>query len=246
MRRVVKLVKLGRMKYNDAFSVQNQVFHRVLNSIEKKSTHENTLLLVEHEPVYTVGIRDKTYDHDTEDKLRSTGADFVRTNRGGLITFHGHGQLVAYPIIYLGDFNAQRSVKWFVHQVERTVTDCCSSFLSSLDPLSASKLTIGTIEQHPGVWINGDRKVSAIGVRASRYVTMHGFAINCNVDLNWFNNIVPCGIEGKAVTSLQHESIKFDTRESPDCSVEAVTPMLVRSFEKHFNCSIELEQTSST
>jgi lipoate-protein ligase B len=147
--------------------------------------------------------------------LKNLGADFVKTNRGGLITFHGPGQLVAYPIINLKNF--KQGVRWYVCNIEKTVIDLCKKY----------DITAATTSD-TGVWI-GDRKICAIGIHVSRHVTMHGLALNCNIDLNWFNHIVPCGIEGKEATSLTKECKR-------SIGVHDVVPNLTASFETLFEC----------
>lgn len=164
------------------------------------TTITNSLILVEHEPVYTVGIRTKDYDDNYVVKLKDEldkhqmKADFVRTNRGGLITFHGPGQLVAYPIIYLGDFTSRipnKSVKAYVNRLESTI----------IDTLTAAGLQgAHTMREYPGVWLDeGDRKIAFIGISCKRYVTMHGISINCDCNLSWFDHIISCGIEDKSI-----------------------------------------------
>ncbi|XP_017768144.1 PREDICTED: putative lipoyltransferase 2, mitochondrial [Nicrophorus vespilloides] len=212
--RVVKVWRLGRINYGDAQKVQT-----ALAQLHHSSPNDDTLnsmLLLEHTPVYTVGIRRKDYTEDEAERLRATGADFYETNRGGLITFHGPGQLVAYPIINLRQF--KESMRWYVCHIEKTIIDLCRKF--SLD---------ASTSPHTGVWI-GDNKVCAIGVHGSRFITTHGLALNCNVDLNWFNNIVPCGIIDKGVTSLSKEA-------NVDISVESVIPKFLDSFSDIFRCS---------
>src|SRR5699024_975070 len=127
------------------------------------NTQSNYLLLVEHEPVYTIGIRSKQYlDSAFQDKLKSFGADFVATNRGGLITFHGPGQLVAYPILNLSHFESTgRSIKRFVCLLESVIIDVCRD----LD------ITSARLDSYPGVWVEQHRKIAAVGIHASKYVT---------------------------------------------------------------------------
>lgn len=168
----------------------------------------NSLILVEHEPVYTIGIRSKNYNDNYVSQLKSKlaelelNADFVKTSRGGLITFHGPGQLVAYPIIYLGDFSKtiqNRSVKAYVKLLETTIIDTLASV--GLDGAH-------TVEEYPGVWLDGgERKIAFIGISCKRYVTMHGISINCDCDLSWFDHINSCGIENKAITSVHKELV---------------------------------------
>ncbi|XP_075232249.1 lipoyl(octanoyl) transferase 2 [Lycorma delicatula] len=169
-RPLVKAVQVGRILYNDGLILQKNTASNI-----KESGTDGVLLLLEHQPVYTVGIRSKEYDKDFEEKLLKTGAEFFRTNRGGLITFHGPGQ-----------------------------------------------------SPHTGVWIK-DNKVCAIGVHGSRYITSHGLAINCNVDLNWFSHIIPCGILDKGVTSLTKELLS-------DITVEDIVPNFISSFKTVMKC----------
>lgn len=178
--------------------------HLSLNRTDLPVT--NSLILVEHEPVYTVGLRAQSYNQDYVAKLRAKlaeshlKADFVHTNRGGLITFHGPGQLVAYPIIYLGDFPKtipNKSVKAYVKRLENTIIETLARV--GIDGAH-------TVREFPGVWLSrGERKVAFVGIACKRYVTMHGVSINCDCDLFWFDHIVSCGIENKLITSVKHE-----------------------------------------
>lgn len=150
--RLVQVVNLGRMGFKEAEIVQKNYKQNHIDSLHGKiQSARDTLLLVEHDPVYTIGIRSKNYDEETEKKLLATGADFVRTDRGGLITYHGPGQLVAYPIINLKNFKP--SMKWYVCALEKTMIDTCRKF-----GLKANA------DQETGVWIE-DRKIGAIGKR---------------------------------------------------------------------------------
>lgn len=151
-RRLVHVINLHRMGFVSAHDVQMRYARYHLEELAGKpdAFGFNVILLVEHNPVYTVGIRDKSYTKEDENKLRETGAEFHRTNRGGLITFHGPGQLVAYPILNLKDFNI--GVRDYVCNLEKTMVQTCSAF-----GLKA-KTTADT-----GVWI-GDRKIGAIGL----------------------------------------------------------------------------------
>lgn len=224
MTRIVSLLNTGLLSYSKALNLQKQISHLVLNA-----KYQNVLILTEHPPVYTIGIRTKNYTIDDEERLKKLGADFHKTNRGGLITFHGPGQLVAYPIINLKNF--QPSIKWYVCHIEKTIINLCKKYYG-LD----ARITTDT-----GVWI-GENKICAIGVHGSRYVTTHGLALNCNTDLNWFEHIVPCGIPGKGVTSLSKEL--NDTK----INLEIVTPNFIKSFAEIFEADVvELskEETSN-
>lgn len=220
---MLKVINLHRLSYRTALDIQQKLFQKVKN-VYGSNEQLNYLLLVEHEPVYTIGIRQKQYiDWEFQQKLLNLGADFVTTNRGGLITFHGPGQLVAYPIINLTNFPVvERSIKKFVCLLESTLIDTCKDF----------DIQAGRVDGLPGVWVEAERKIAAIGIHASKYVTMHGVALNCNVDLNWFEHIVPCGIENKKVTSITNELSKT-------IDIEQVSPILLNHFTKNLDCKIE-------
>lgn len=210
----VKVLLAGRLSYGVGLHLQ-----KILSDHHHKRLTEsaNTLVILEHEPVYTVGIRNGVYTEADEKKLRSLGADFWRTNRGGLITFHGPGQLVAYPVLDLKQFRT--SVRWYVHQIEHTVIRVCAEF--GINAVTSP---------HTGVWID-DRKICAIGVHGSRYVTTHGLALNCNIDLGWFEHIVPCGIEDKGVTSISEEL-------NTNVTVADVISIFQSAFRDHFECEL--------
>lgn len=215
---MVKVWRLGLMSYDTALKIQLAVARKHLDAIMKgQDANFDPLLLVEHKPVFTVGIRDDTPNEQIF-RLRSLGAEFKKTNRGGLITFHSPGQLVVYPVINLKHFKT--SVKWYVNSLEETVINVC-------DELGIK----GTRSPYTGVWVE-DNKIASIGIHASRYVTTHGIALNCDNDLSWFDNIDPCGIEDKGVTSLTKES-------GVNCSVEKVTPIFIKCFDKVFGCKSE-------
>ena len=219
----IKVINLNRLSYGKALYIQQQLFQKVKQA-DPQSTRTNYLLLVEHEPVYTVGIRSKQYiDAAFQDKLKKLGADFELTNRGGLITFHGPGQLVAYPILNLSHFAPTgKSIKRFVCLLESVLIDVCQD----LD------ITATRLHPHPGVWVEDNRKIAAIGIHASKYVTMHGIALNCNVDLQWYQHIVPCGIEDKLVTSISNELKR-------NVTISEVSPLFVDHFSKRLQCDIE-------
>lgn len=151
----------------------------------------NLVLLVEHEPVYTAGKRTKPEDRPTD------GSPVIDVDRGGRITWHGPGQLVGYPLVRMPD---PIDVMDYVHRLEAAVMAVCAD------------LGIATErqEERTGVWVPADergpaRKIAAIGVRIARGVTMHGFALNCNNDLDWYHRIVPCGIRDAGVTTISEE-----------------------------------------
>ncbi|XP_052869358.1 putative lipoyltransferase 2, mitochondrial [Anopheles cruzii] len=222
--RLVHVLRTGKLSYQQGLRLQAAVVDRVRND-ETASRTGHILILTEHKPVYTVGIRTGGYGTEEEQRLLALGADFVRTNRGGLITFHGPGQLVAYPVLNLRHF--QPSVRWYVCHLERTIIELCRRY-----GLPGARTTPDT-----GVWIE-DRKICAIGIHVSRYVTSHGLALNCDNDLGWFRHIVPCGLPGKSVTSLAQEL--GSTRPS----IATVTPDFLRSFSDTFECELtEMDET---
>jgi lipoyl(octanoyl) transferase len=153
----------------------------------------DTVMLLEHEPVYTAGKRTEPHERP----LAGAGAPTIDVDRGGKITWHGPGQLVGYPIIKLPD---PVDVVAYVRRVEQALIDVCAEF----------GVPAGRVEGRSGVWVPADRrgparKVAAIGIRVAQGVTMHGFALNCDCDLSWYARIVPCGIADAGVTSLSTE-----------------------------------------
>ena len=224
--KVVNVLNLGRQKYKSALSVQNHLVARVQSNVRSGLDSGNTLILVEHPPVYTTGIRSRGYLQEEEDRLVRLGAEFIRTNRGGLITFHGPGQLVCYPILNLRDFAPQSArrkallgMKWYVHTLEQTVIE-----------LLASLGVEGSRSPHTGVWV-GQNKICAMGVHNRDLVTSHGLALNCDTNLAWFDHIVPCGITdaGTGVTSLTKEL-------NTPVTIADVEEKLMDQFRKAFSC----------
>jgi len=177
---------LGRVRFRDAYELQRALFRRAADPY---------LLLLEHHPVYTVGLRGML--GHLRVPAADLGAEVVATDRGGDVTWHGPGQLVGYPIL-----SVPESPVAYVHAVEQLVIDACAA---------VGLPGLGRIDGAQGVWIDPDgpapRKICAVGVRRSRGRTMHGFALNVDPDLTWFDRIVPCGIADKGVTSLAAEGV---------------------------------------
>ncbi|KAL7727983.1 hypothetical protein ACLKA6_018909 [Drosophila palustris] len=215
---LVTVVRAGRLSYSAGLRLQDQLAKQKVSDFAE---FRNYLLLLEHDPVYTIGIRTKGYTAEDEDRLRLLGAEFHRTDRGGLITFHGPGQLVAYPILNLRQFKP--SIRWYVCTLEKMVIETCRKM--GIPNASTTKDT--------GIWI-GDQKICAIGVHGSRYVTTHGIGLNCSTDLKWFDHIVPCGIEGKGVTSLTQQLGR-------QISLTEATGALLDSFGQIFDCRVQEE-----
>jgi lipoyl(octanoyl) transferase len=202
----VHLQKLGRINYAAAWEKQEQLFketvdlkvsNRKVPEAQQRET-KNHLLLCEHPPVYTLGksgdLQNLLLSQDELDKL---GAQFFKINRGGDITFHGPGQLVGYPILDLDHFFSD------VHRYLFTLEEVFIRVLKEYG------LQGERSKGETGVWLDVGkptaRKICALGIKASRWVTMHGWAFNVNTNLDWFHKIVPCGITDKGVTSLQKE-----------------------------------------
>ena len=193
---------LGRVPYSEAHELQRAMFER--------STDDH-LLLLEHPHVYTLGVRSEM-DHVLVPP-ESVGADLVRTDRGGDVTYHGPGQLVGYPILTVPGKRGggMADTVAYVRSVEQLVIDAL---------VELGVPDVGRLPEHPGVWVepgsDDPRKICAIGVRLSRGRSMHGFALNVDPDMSYFDHIVPCGIEGKAVTSLAREGVEAPMREVVD------------------------------
>ncbi|WP_033960211.1 lipoyl(octanoyl) transferase LipB [Psychroserpens jangbogonensis] len=204
MNKSIELQDLGTKDFKDTWDYQEQLFKGILDTKIRNRREslnlqtDNYFLFVEHPHVYTLG---KSGDVSnlllSEEQLVQKGATFYKINRGGDITYHGPGQIVGYPILDLDNFFTD------IHKYLR--------FLEEMIILTLAEYGLKT-ERSPGetgVWLDVGtpfaRKICALGVRASRWVTMHGFALNVNADLGYFDNIIPCGIRGKAVTSLNVE-----------------------------------------
>ncbi|CAG9828960.1 unnamed protein product [Diabrotica balteata] len=212
-RQLVKLLQVGKIKYGSGLHLQQHFVQ-----LHKTTTeNQNTLIIVEHPHVYTTGIRDSKYSQSEEEKLKQKGAEFYRTNRGGLITYHGPGQLVAYPILNLHNFSPR--IHWYIDKIEKTILNLCNKFKLEAELLGDR-----------GVWIK-DKKICSVGLHGSRYITSHGFALNCNPDLSWFDHIVPCGIEGKGVTSLSQELGR-------EVTIAETLPVLLESFKEVFEVDL--------
>ena len=202
--KAIRIIELGVKSYNDTLKIQEELFQK---TIELKSTNrkedtqiptQNYLLWVEHTPVITLGKSGKIKNLLLGEKqLKEKGIEYYPTNRGGDITFHGPGQIVGYPIMDLDNFFTD------IHKYLRYLEEAILLTLEEYD-LNGAR-SIG----ETGVWLDVGtpfaRKICAMGVKASRWVTMHGFALNVNTNLSYFDYIVPCGIKGKAVTSLAKE-----------------------------------------
>lgn len=222
---------LGLMAYQKAWDYQEELFGKVVEAKQANRKNPqpdptpNFLLFCEHPHVYTLGKSGKEENLlINEDFLKAKGAELFRINRGGDITYHGPGQIVGYPIIDLDNFGV--SIKSYIDKLEEVIIRTLQKF-----DILASRSHGAT-----GVWLDAGhpvraRKICAIGVRTSHWVSMHGFALNVNTDLNFFDYIVPCGIVGKAVTSMEAEL-------GHPVDIEAVQNILAEQFQEVFGMEI--------
>jgi lipoyl(octanoyl) transferase len=202
--------RLGTVAYRPAWELQDELAEQ-----RRLRRAGDRLLLVEHFPVYTIGRGgDESNLLAGPDRLRHIGAEFIRIDRGGDITFHGPGQLVAYPIVELRD---PLDLRRYVRTLEAAIIDTAAAFGVQAD----------RVDGLTGVWVEGERKLAAIGVRVRRGVTTHGLALNVNTDLRWFDEMIPCGIRDKDVTSLARE---LDQAVPMDAVADVLAGALARGF----------------
>ncbi|WP_418510836.1 lipoyl(octanoyl) transferase LipB [Corallibacter sp.] len=235
MNKKVELQELGHKDYKDTWDYQETLFKGIVDTKIKNRREDanletpNYFLFVEHPHVYTLG---KSGDMSNllidEKQLAEKNAVFYKVNRGGDITYHGPGQIVGYPILDLDNFFTD------IHKYLR--------FLEEMIILTLAEYGLKA-ERSPGetgVWLDVGtpfaRKICAMGVRASRWVTMHGFALNVNADLGYFDNMIPCGIRGKAVTSLNVELGKKEV------SITEVKDKLLKHFVNLFEAEMKFQE----
>ena len=221
---------LGVLSYEDSWEHQKTIFDNIISqkiknrTLKKKNKTDNYLLIVEHKPIFTIGKSGDTSNLllDTE-QLKSKNIQFKKINRGGDITFHGSGQVVGYPILDLDNFFTD------IGQYLRTLEEVIISAIGFFG------LKGYRINGETGVWVkdklNSDKKICAFGIKASRWVTMHGFALNVNTDLKYFDYIVPCGISDKGVTSLEETLNKKIT-------TKMVKQKIYENFARLFNAEL--------
>lgn len=237
LNRFVEITDLGKMDYKEAWDLQEKLFQHILaiKSQNRKTSFPritpNTLLFVEHPHVYTLGKSGHLENLlISEEKLEAIGAKFYKINRGGDITYHGPGQIVGYPILDLENFFTD------IHKYLRLIEEMIIRTLEEYG-LKAERSPGET-----GVWLDVGtpfaRKICAMGVRASRWVTMHGFALNVTTDLGYFDNMIPCGIKDKAVTSLHVELARSGSELDEWVLMEDVKGKLLKHFLDLFEVSI--------
>lgn len=210
MKHKIKYSNLGLISYKDAWDFQKEIFSKKVKAKGQKVVPkiENDLLLCEHKHVYTIG---KSGEQNNllvnDDFLKSINAEYFKIDRGGDITYHGPGQIVGYPILDLEQFDML--AKKYIHSLEQVIIEVLKEY-----GIKSERSKGAT-----GVWLDvgipfKERKICAIGVKVSRWVSMHGFAFNINTDLNYFKHINPCGFTEKGVTSLENElGKKVDLKE---------------------------------
>jgi lipoyl(octanoyl) transferase len=186
----MRLLILGLTPYRDAWQIQRELFHGVI-----ADEQDDTLILVEHPPVYTFGRgADRSNFLLSDERLREIDAETFEIERGGDVTYHGPGQIVGYPILNLAHF--KEDLGWYLRAIEEVIVTV----------LAGSGIAGSRVPGRTGVWVGDvgrEEKICAIGVHASRWCTMHGFAFNVNTDLGYFQHIIPCGISDRGVTSMQ-------------------------------------------
>jgi len=197
---------MGRKSYKAVWDLQIKMQQQRI-----RGEIEDTLILVEHDPVYTLG---KNADKDHLLQNRDESVDVFNIERGGDITFHGPGQLVGYPILDLSNY--KKSVSWYMRTLEQVLIDTLIEF----------KIIAQRNDGLTGVWV-GDEKIAALGVRISRWVTMHGFALNVNPDLSFYDGIIPCGIFDHGVTSMEQLLGKPQNNDN-------VKNLVIEKFNKYF------------
>ena len=221
---------LGVLSYEDSWEHQKTIFDNIISqkiknrTLKKKNKTDNYLLIVEHKPIFTIGKSGDTSNLLLDSKqLKSKNIEFKKINRGGDITFHGSGQVVGYPILDLDNFFTD------IGQYLRTLEEVIISAIGFFG------LKGYRINGETGVWVkdklNSDKKICAFGIKASRWVTMHGFALNVNTDLKYFDYIVPCGISDKGVTSLEETLNKKIT-------TKIVKQKIYENFARLFNAEL--------
>jgi lipoyl(octanoyl) transferase len=223
----LKLIQPGLIDFKDAWDLQEKLFAELVElklanrELEKPVAIPNYLIVCQHPPVFTLGKSGTLANLlASEDRLAALGASFYQINRGGDITHHGPGQLVVYPILDLENFFTD--IHMYLRTLEETVIQTLAEF----------GISAGRFAGYTGVWIDPDgnnpRKICAMGVKCSRWITMHGLALNINNDLSFFNHIIPCGIKEKSVTNM--------VSEAPDRNItlEHVTARFLVHFTEIF------------
>ena len=224
---------IGKLSFSDAWKYQEKIFKKIIDqkvknrSLNKKIETKNFLILTEHSHVYTIGksgdISNLLID---KEELIKREIEFYKINRGGDITYHGPGQVMGYPIFDLDNFFTD--INLYLRKLEQVIINTLESY----------SLNGFTIKDETGVWVRdkdgSPKKICAFGIRASRWVTMHGLCLNVDPDLSYFNHIIPCGIKNKGITSIQE-------LKKEDIDLNEVKSILVKNFKLVFNAEISFE-----
>jgi lipoyl(octanoyl) transferase len=230
MKREVHLRDLGVLDYQTVWDLQHDLFQQAIDTKihnrrnQTKTPTTNHFLLVEHNPVITLG-KFGSADHllTSKAELEAKGISFFKIDRGGDITYHGPGQIVGYPILDLDHFFTD--IHKYLRLLEQVIIDTLADF----------EIIATRSQGETGVWLDVNtpfaRKICAMGIRASRWVTMHGFSLNVNTNLSHFDHIVPCGIHGKQVTSIAQELAK-------EVSLSEVKKRITHHFQKQFDATL--------
>ena len=224
---------IGKSSFSDAWEYQEDIFKKIIDqkiknrSNENKMETNNFLIITEHDPVYTIGKSGNISNLLlNDDEMKTQGIEFYKINRGGDITYHGPGQIMGYPIIDLDNFFTD--INLYLRKLEEVIINTLESY----------DLEGFTIKGETGVWVkdnNGlSKKVCAFGIRASRWVTMHGFSFNVNPELNYFKNIIPCGIKDKGVTSVSELKNSY-------IEMNQIKQILYKNFAKSFSAELVFE-----
>jgi len=224
---------IGKLSFSDAWQYQEKIFKKIIDqkvqnrSLNEKIETKNILILTEHNHVYTIGKSGDISNLLIDKKeLIKREIDFFKINRGGDITYHGPGQIMGYPIFDLDNFFTD--INLYLRKLEEVIINTLKSY----------SLKGFTIEGETGVWVEDEdglsKKICAFGIRASRWVTMHGLCLNVDPDLSFFDHIIPCGIQNKGITSLKQ-------LKKGDIDINEVKSRLVENFKLVFNAEISFE-----
>ena len=224
---------IGKSSFSDAWEYQEDIFKKIIDQKIKNRSNENKietnnfLIITEHNPVYTIGKSGNISNLLlNDDEMKTQGIEFYKINRGGDITYHGPGQIMGYPIIDLDNFFTD--INLYLRKLEEVIINTLESY----------DLEGFTIKGETGVWVkdnNGlSKKVCAFGIRASRWVTMHGFSFNVNPELNYFKNIIPCGITDKGVTSVSE-------LKNRNIEMNEIKQILYKNFAESFSAKLVFE-----
>ena len=224
---------IGKMSFSDAWEYQEKIFKKTIDqkvqnrSLNEKIETKNILILTEHNHVYTIGKSGDISNLLIDKKeLIKREIEFFKINRGGDITYHGPGQIMGYPIFDLDNFFTD--INLYLRKLEEVIINTLKSY----------SLKGFTIKGETGVWVEDEdglsKKICAFGIRASRWVTMHGLCLNVDPDLSFFDHIIPCGIQNKGITSLKQ-------LKKGDIDINEVKSRLVENFKLVFNAEISFE-----